>query len=158
MATNFSVPFTDRRGSLGANWAVTALLGLQLKGRVLPYLLKIDIFYSNAAFDLRYFMGAAMHMSESVAAQLERNRFELLDLSTRNRLLNTPRHSKHAKTVGVVDETSSEIFRLMVRESKSFTFLAGKEGPSEDQDLAEDADPDFAPLPNPKTMTWMSAA
>lgn len=89
-------------------------------------------------------------MSESVAAQLERNRLELLDLSTRNRLLSTPRHSKHAKTVDVVDEISSEVFRLMVRESKAFTFLAGKEDPSEDQELAEDADPDFAPLPQPE--------
>lgn len=92
-----------------------------------------------------------MHVSESVAAQLERSRLELLDLSVRNRLLNTPRHSKQAKTVDVVDEKSSEVFRLLVREGKAFTFLAGREDDNQPEDLAEDVDPDFAPLPQPES-------
>ncbi|GLS36331.1 hypothetical protein GCM10010869_19200 [Mesorhizobium tianshanense] len=58
--------------------------------------------------------------------KLERARTELLDLSARNRLLNVPRFSKSAKTIDVVDERSSEIYRLLVNEGKAFTFLAGK--------------------------------
>lgn len=58
--------------------------------------------------------------------KLERARTELLDLSARNRLLNVPRFSKSAKTIDVVDERSSEIYRLLANEGKAFTFLAGK--------------------------------
>ncbi|WP_031214184.1 DUF3320 domain-containing protein [Mesorhizobium sp. LSJC255A00] len=58
--------------------------------------------------------------------KLERARMELLDLSARNRLLNVPRFSKSAKTIDIVDERSSEIYRLLVSEGKAFTFLAGK--------------------------------
>jgi very-short-patch-repair endonuclease len=58
--------------------------------------------------------------------KLERARMELLDLSARNRLLHIPRFSKSAKTIDVIDERSSEVFRLLVRESKAFTFVAGR--------------------------------
>jgi len=51
---------------------------------------------------------------------------ELLDLSARNRLLHIPRFSKSAKTIDVIDEKSSEVFRLLVRENKAFTFVAGR--------------------------------
>lgn len=59
-------------------------------------------------------------------AKLERTQNELLDLSARNRLLNVPRFSKNAKTIDVVDERSAEVFRLLVRESRAFTFVAGR--------------------------------
>ena len=62
-----------------------------------------------------------------IAAKLDRARAELLDLSARNRLLNVPRFSKAARTVEVVDERSAELFRLLVREAKAFTFVPGKE-------------------------------
>ncbi|MER9770597.1 DUF4011 domain-containing protein [Mesorhizobium sp. M0189] len=58
--------------------------------------------------------------------KLERARMELLDLSARNRLLNVPRFSKSAKTIDIVDERSSEVYRLLVNEGKVFTFIAGK--------------------------------
>jgi len=64
----------------------------------------------------------------SVEAKIERARTELLDLSARNRLLNVPRFSKSAKTIDIIDEKSSEIFRLLVAEGKSMTFLAGAKG------------------------------
>ena len=57
--------------------------------------------------------------------KLDRARMELLDLSARNRLLNIPRFSKSAKTIEIVDEKSSEIFRLLVRDGKAFTFVPG---------------------------------
>ncbi|HEY4355853.1 MAG TPA: DUF3320 domain-containing protein [Acidobacteriaceae bacterium] len=65
--------------------------------------------------------------------KLERARTELLDLSARNRLLNTPRSAKSARSIEVVDEKSGEIYRLLVEEGKTFTFLPGREAHAEDQ-------------------------
>jgi len=89
-----------------------------------------------------------MNFQTGVASHLERARRELLDLTTRNRLLNVPRKSKTAKLVDVQDELSSEVFRLLVREGKNFTFLSGNESEI-DADSADYDDPDFAPLPQP---------
>ncbi|MER0240085.1 DUF3320 domain-containing protein [Fulvimarina sp. MAC8] len=61
-----------------------------------------------------------------IEEKLERARTELLDLSARNRLLNVPRQSKSAKSIEVVDERSAEVYRLLVKEAKAFTFLAGR--------------------------------
>ncbi|MFC7737603.1 DUF4011 domain-containing protein [Roseomonas sp. GCM10028921] len=84
-----------------------------------------------------------------IVAKLERTRAELLDLSARNRLLNVPRFSASAKTVDVVDERSSEVFRLLIRESKACTFLPGRETAQEKTD-AKAADEAFlAELPQP---------
>lgn len=58
-----------------------------------------------------------------IEAKLERARTELLDLSLSNRLLNIPRAAKRARTVEIIDELTSEIFRLLVRENRAFTFL-----------------------------------
>jgi very-short-patch-repair endonuclease len=59
-------------------------------------------------------------------AKLERARMEPLDLSARNRLLNIPRSSRNVRTIEVIDEKSSEVFRLLVRENRAFTFAAGR--------------------------------
>ncbi len=77
--------------------------------------------------------------------KLERARTELLDLSARNRLLNIPRSAKSAKTLEIVDERGEEVFRLLVTESRPFTFLAGKGAPvdpDEDADTLELVQPD----------------
>ncbi|MGV7209250.1 DUF3320 domain-containing protein [Oxalobacteraceae bacterium A2-2] len=58
--------------------------------------------------------------------KLERARTDLLDLSARNRLLNIPRSAKSARVIEVVDEKSSEIYRILVTEGKTFTFLPGR--------------------------------
>lgn len=72
---------------------------------------------------------------------------ELLDLSARNRLLNVPRFSKSAKTIDIVDEKSSEIYRLLVNEGKAFTFLAGKpDRPKAGQEAAADDEIDYSPI------------
>lgn len=64
--------------------------------------------------------------SLSADAKLDRARTGLLDLSARNRLLNMPRFSKTTKAIDIVDERSSEIYRLLVKEGKVFTFAPGK--------------------------------
>ncbi|MFN1149523.1 DUF3320 domain-containing protein [Serratia liquefaciens] len=63
----------------------------------------------------------------SLEQKLERARTELLDLSARNKLLNIPR-SKTAKLLEIIDEKSAEIYRLLVKEGKVFTFLPGRAG------------------------------
>ncbi|WP_082670098.1 DUF3320 domain-containing protein [Sphingomonas sanguinis] len=84
--------------------------------------------------------------------KLDRARTELLDLSARNRLLNMPRSSKGSKAVEIVDEVSTEIFRLLVSEGRPFTFLAGKAAassdPAEDDVPVEEVD-EIADLAQP---------
>ncbi len=57
----------------------------------------------------------------------------MLELSTRNRLLNIPT-SARAKVVRIVDEKSEEIYRMLVRESKAFRFLAAPVDHAEDDE------------------------
>lgn len=61
-----------------------------------------------------------------LAEKLERARVELLDLSARNRLLNMPRGGRGSRSIEIIDEKTDEIFRLLVREGKTFTFLPGR--------------------------------
>ena len=61
-----------------------------------------------------------------VAEKLELARTEFLDLSARNRLLNVPQSVKAARSLEIIDEHSGEIFRLLVRDSRPFTFLPGR--------------------------------
>jgi len=74
----------------------------------------------------------------SIDEKIERARTELLDLSARNRLLNVPRLSKSAKTIDIVGESTADIFRILVRDGKPMTFLAGAKGrdnPEGDEDV-----------------------
>jgi hypothetical protein len=58
---------------------------------------------------------------------LQKARQELLDQSARNRLINAPRDTTRGKKLDIVDERSEEVFRLLVRERKSLSFLPGQE-------------------------------
>jgi very-short-patch-repair endonuclease len=64
---------------------------------------------------------------------LLRTRSNLLDLTLRNRLLNTPRAATRSKRLDIVDEKSDEVFRILVRDQKVMTFLASKEQHETDQ-------------------------
>jgi hypothetical protein len=64
-------------------------------------------------------------MASSLQELLNRSRKELLDLSTRNRLLSIPVASKSARIVCVHDELSEQVYRLLVAEKKSLSFLPG---------------------------------
>lgn len=72
--------------------------------------------------------------------KLDRARTELLDLSARNRLLNMPRSSKSVRALEIVDEISAEIFRLLVRDGKAFTFAVGKSANGELAEGEEEVD------------------
>lgn len=70
----------------------------------------------------------------SLETFLEENRRELLDLSTRNHLLSMPVETKSARVVHICDERSDEIFRLLVNEKKTLSFLPGRQsGTDEDE-------------------------
>jgi len=58
---------------------------------------------------------------------LEESRHELLDLTTRNRLLSMPVQSKSVRTIEVKDEKSEAIFHILVTEKKVMTFAPGIE-------------------------------
>jgi hypothetical protein len=63
----------------------------------------------------------------SLEKLLEESRRELLDLSTRNRLLAIPVDSKSARVIQVCDEKSDVVFRLLVEEQKTMGFFPGVE-------------------------------
>jgi len=69
---------------------------------------------------------AFLQANLSTSAKLERARTELLDLSARNRLLNIPRASKTARTIEVIDEKATEVFRILTKENRTFTFVPGR--------------------------------
>jgi very-short-patch-repair endonuclease len=58
----------------------------------------------------------------SIADKLEKARRDLLDLTTRNRLLSTSRSQTRSGRLEIVDELSEEVFRILVREQKKMTF------------------------------------
>lgn len=85
---------------------------------------------------------------------LERSRKELLDLSIRNRLLSIPVGSKSARVVQVHDELSDQIFRLLVTEKKSLSFLPRQQSKGVDAlidagDVTAEADDEEIGLPQP---------
>ena len=76
---------------------------------------------------------------------LERSRRELLDLGLRNPLLN---HRRRAKQVPVVDELSAEVFRILVTEGRSMTFLPAPE------EVLEELTPGSAGSRDPDVSIW----
>lgn len=85
-----------------------------------------------------------------IEAKLERARTELLDLSARNRLLNMPRSGKSAKILEVVDERSTEVFRLLVRDQRAFTFVPGKAAPGGSTEEGAEAAEEIEELAQPE--------
>jgi very-short-patch-repair endonuclease len=83
-------------------------------------------------------------VAEQVRGRLEAARRELLDLTTRNRLLDTPRGVR-ARVVEIVDRSAEDVFRWLVREKRRLGFQPRPEPPSQP---AEPAQPlSMAPLP-----------
>ena len=60
----------------------------------------------------------------SIKAALEKLRYNLLDIGTRNRLINAPLKNARANALEVVDELSDEIFRILWVDGRTFTFLS----------------------------------
>ena len=65
-------------------------------------------------------------MPATIEDLLNSGRRELLDLSTRNRLLSIPVDSSSARIISVRDEISEQAYRLLVTQKKAFSFLPGR--------------------------------
>ncbi|MGN6210529.1 DUF3320 domain-containing protein [Asticcacaulis sp.] len=84
----------------------------------------------------------------SIRERLLKERHALLDLSTRNRLLNVPLRTRNNRAVEIVDERAAEVFRTL-SDGKNMTFLAGAQLSAEERaDLDED-DIETGGIPQP---------
>lgn len=75
-------------------------------------------------------------MSDSIDAQITRSRRELLDLTARNRLINTPITRSRSSRLDISDELSSEIFRILVQERREMAFLPADNSDTEEKENA----------------------
>ena len=78
-----------------------------------------------------------------IREDLERARRELLDLSTRNRLLSCP--ARNRSGLDIVDELCDEIYRILVTDSRSMSFLAGSGDPEESEGDSVEWTPEARP-------------
>ncbi|MEM9753687.1 MAG: DUF4011 domain-containing protein [Planctomycetota bacterium] len=73
--------------------------------------------------------------------RLDAARQDLLELSTRNRLLNTPRRRKRSRALEIVDEQADAVFHLLVEKGRAMSFEPAPEKPAvedvEETPLAE---------------------
>ncbi|MEM1108189.1 MAG: DUF4011 domain-containing protein [Planctomycetota bacterium] len=76
--------------------------------------------------------------------RLDAARQDLLELSTRNRLLNTPRRRKRSRALEIVDEKSDAIFHLLVDKGNALSFV-----PIEDKPESADLKLSSADEPTP---------
>lgn len=58
----------------------------------------------------------------SIQSELDKARQHLLDLSLRNRLLNTPFGRSRARNIEVTHRDSEDIFDLLVKQEKNLSF------------------------------------
>lgn len=101
-----------------------------------------------------------MSSSETVLAKLEAARRELLDLSGRNRLLNTSRSRTRTSRLDIVDERSEEVFRHLVSEGRAMQFLPSVEPPELLERLAaadDQVDPSTDARNQPPTIEFESS-
>lgn len=81
-------------------------------------------------------------MAGSILQQLQVARKDLLDLSARNRLLNAPLGRGKSTRLDVVDERSTDIFRLLVTERREMSFAASHVESAPTDRTAKDAEAD----------------
>lgn len=93
-------------------------------------------------------MPADANSNSLIIEAINRARKELLDLTARNRLLNTPMRSRYSRYVHVTDEMSSEVFRVLFQERKAMTFASAPANTTPDHGM--DDDPEFGLLPQPE--------
>ncbi|NQV24757.1 MAG: DUF3320 domain-containing protein [Rhodopirellula sp.] len=80
--------------------------------------------------------GVTAEMPDPIDARITRSRRELLDLTARNRLINTPLERGRSSRLDITDELSTEIFRILVQERREMAFLPVEE-PDSDHDQSD---------------------
>lgn len=86
--------------------------------------------------------------SISIRERLLKERHALLDLSTRNRLLNTPLRTRNNRAIEIVDEKAAEVFRLLTS-GKGLTFLTGVQLTEEERVELDPEDTETGGIPQP---------
>ena len=66
-------------------------------------------------------------MADNLAAKLEQARVELLDLSLRNRLINTSRTSSRSSRLEIIEELSDQVYDVLVGSGRQMSFAAAPE-------------------------------
>lgn len=89
----------------------------------------------------------------SIRDRLLKERTALLDLSTRNRLLNTPLRTKNNRAIEIVDEKSVEVFRLLTS-NKAFSFVPGVQLSEADRAELDPDDDVTGGIPQPDDDTF----
>ncbi len=84
----------------------------------------------------------------SIRDRLLKERHALLDLSTRNRLLNVPLRTHGNRVIEIVDEKAAEVFRLL-GDGKALTFLAGVDLTAEEKAALDPEDKETGGIPQP---------
>jgi hypothetical protein len=82
----------------------------------------------------------------SIRERLLKERQALLDLSTRNRLLNTPLRTRNNRAIEIVDEKSAAVFQCL-SEGKAFTFLPGAQLSEAERSELDPEDTETAGIP-----------
>tara|TARA_R110002072_G_scaffold302710_2_gene487566 strand:- start:53610 stop:58475 length:4866 start_codon:yes stop_codon:yes gene_type:complete len=77
-------------------------------------------------------------MSDLIDAQITHSRRELLDLTARNRLINTPLTRSRSSRLDITDELSSEVFRIIVQERREMAFLSDENSHTDEQSDTEE--------------------
>lgn len=85
----------------------------------------------------------------SIRDRLLKERRALLDLSTRNRLLNTPLRTRNNRAIEIVDENSAEVFRLLTS-AKALSFLPGVQLSEEERAALDPEDDVTGGIPQPE--------
>jgi very-short-patch-repair endonuclease len=90
-----------------------------------------------------------------IEEKLEQARRNLLDLSTRNRLISMPRRRPRAKVIEIIDQPSNEVFRILVSEEQEMSFLPipeEREETTDTNDFFAQPAPDNASRPSDKSL------
>lgn len=97
--------------------------------------------------------------NDSLLRQFESARRELLELRTSNRLLNTPRDAQRGVGIEIKEESTQEVFRMLVKENKSMRFEEGElvevpiEMANETGEAGEEPGGDSEPTTSPQRRT-----
>lgn len=97
--------------------------------------------------------GSIFQSNLPLEAKLERARTDLLDLSARNRLLNMPRSAKSARILQAIDADAAQIFRVLVREGRSMSFLPGRLPEDETKAAVDEETGEIAEIAQPEEDT-----
>lgn len=85
----------------------------------------------------------------SIRDRLLKERHALLDLSTRNRLLNTPLRTRNNRAIEIVDENAAEVFRLL-NSGKALSFIPGVQLSDEERAALDPDDDVTGGIPQPE--------